>query len=259
LTQIKKIILPVVLLLSVMLQAQVPPRPQPQKLVNDRLDILTPHQEEELESKLVAFDKKTSTQITIYTTDDIDDGDAGDFAVKLGKEWGVGNKNFDNGVVVLVYRNKENTKRKIFIASGNGLEGVLPDYTCSEIVNNEIIPQLKNGNYYAALDNGTNAIIKATEGKYTAPAGYGSGKNISVFKIILIILMIILFLSFMSGKGGGTGGGYMSGRGYKNWNGPVWFPTSGGGGGWSGGGGGGGGFGGFGGGGFGGGGAGGDW
>lgn len=238
----------------------LPDRPVPPRLVNDKLRLLTADQQEALEQKLVEFDKRTSTQIAIYTTDNISGMDAGDYAVELGKKWGVGNQNFNNGVVFLVYRSPDNTKRKVFIASGIGLEGVLPDYTCSEIVNNEVIPYLKGGDFYHALSNGTDAIIRATEGKYTAPEGYGKGKPISIFKIMLIIFLIILFLSIIS-KGGG-GGTYMSRRGYRGFSGPtIWWTGGGGGGGWGGGGssGGGGGFGGFGGGGFGGGGAGGDW
>ncbi len=239
---------------------KIPARPSPPKLVNDKLRLLTDDQRQALEDKLVAFDKKSSTQITIVTTDDIAGMDAGEYATELGRQWGVGNKNFDNGVVFLVYRSPDNTKRKVFIASGYGLEGVLPDYTCSEIVNNEVIPALKGQDYYRAFENGTTAIINATQGKYTAPAGYGKGKGISMFKVILIIFLIILFLSIMS-KGGGGNGTYMSRRGHRGFSGPtIWWTGGGGGSGWGGGGSsGGGGFGGFGGGSFGGGGAGGDW
>ena len=238
-----------------------PPKANPPKLVNDYLHLLTPDQEQALEQKLVDFDKRTSTQITIVTTDDIAGMDAGDYAVELGKKWGVGNANFNNGVVFLVYRSKDNNTRKVFIASGIGLEGVLPDYTCSEIVNNEVIPYLKGGDFYRAFENGTTAIIKATEGKYAAPKGYGKGKiGSSLFKIIFIIILIIVFLA-MNSRGGG-GGSYMSRRGYRGFAGPTIWWGGGGSSGWGGGGssgGGGGGFGGFGGGGFGGGGAGGNW
>jgi uncharacterized protein len=231
---------------------------KPATLVNDKLGLLTSDQKMALEEKLVAFDKQTSTQVTILTTDNIDGKDAGDYAVEKGNEWGVGGKDFNNGVVFLVYRSPDNTKRKVFIASGKGLEGVLPDYTCSEIVNNEVIPYLKGGDFYRALDNGINAIVKATQGKYTAPKGYYSGKGgISIFKILVLIIIIIVVLSIIS-KGGG-GGSYMSRRGYRGYTGPTIWWTGGGGSGWSGGGSGGGGFGGFGGGSFGGGGAGGDW
>lgn len=241
----------------------IPDRPNPPKLVNDKLDLLTPDQQQALEQKLVNFNKTTSTQIAIVTTDDIAGMDAGDYAVELGNKWGVGGvKNFNNGVVFLVYRSKENTKRKVFIASGKGLEDVLPDYTCSEIVNNEVIPKLRGGDYYHAIDNGTTAIINATQGKYTAPAGYGKRKAPSLFRILLIIFIVVV-LGIIN-KGGGGKGTYMSRKGYRGYNGPSiwWLGAAGsgwGGGGSSGGGSSGGGFGGFGGGSFGGGGAGGDW
>jgi uncharacterized protein len=237
----------------------IPDRPNPPKLVNDKLGLLTTDQQQALEQKLVNFDKTTSTQIAIVTTDDIAGMDAGDYAVELGNKWGVGGvKTFNNGVVFLIYRSKDNAKRKVFIASGKGLEDVLPDYTCSEIVNNEVIPKLRGGDYYHAIDNGTTAIINATQGKYVAPKNYGKQKSPSLFTILLVIVIIVIILSSI-GKGGG--GSYMSRRGYRGYNGPtIWW--TGGGGGWGGGGSGssgGGGFGGFGGGSFGGGGAGGDW
>jgi uncharacterized protein len=260
---IKHIFFSVLVLLAVQAVGQnIPPRPNPQRLVNDGLSLLTPDQQAALEQKLVDFDKRSSTQIAIVTTDDILDMDAGDYAVELGKKWGVGNANFDNGVVFLVYRSKDNTKRKVFIATGSGLEDVLPDYTCSEIVNNEVIPNLKGADYYGALNNGIDAIIKATEGKYTAPKGYGSNGNKTgkIFKAIFFIILIIIILAVRGGGGGG--GSYMSRRGFAAWT--IGSMLGGGGssgGGWGGGGssGGGGGFGGFGGGGFGGGGAGGNW
>ena len=253
---IKIIFLPVLLLLFGQVVAQnIPARPNPPKLVNDQIHLLTPEQEATLEQKLVDFDKQTSTQIAIVTTDDISGMDAGDFAVELGKKWGVGNANFNNGIVFLVYKNKvAGAGNKVFIATGSGLEDVLPDYTCSEIVDNEVVPNLKGQDYYAALNNGTDAIIKATQGKYTAPKGYGSkGSGGKWFKIIMIIIIVIIFLS--AGSKGGGGGSYMSRRGFGIP--PIFF--GGGGSGGSSGGGGGGGFGGFGGGGFSGGGAGGNW
>lgn len=259
---IKHILFSLLLLLAIQSYGQnIPERPSPARLVNDNLHLLTADQEQVLEQKLVEFDKRTSTQIAIVTTDDIAGMDAGDYAVEVGKKWGVGNANFNNGVVFLIYRSKDQLKRKVFIATGTGLEGVLPDYTCSEIIDNEVRPYLKGADFYRALDNGTDAIIKATEGKYKAPEGYGKKGKISgsLVKTIIIIVLIIIFLSI--GSKGGGGGSYMSRRGYRGFTGPTIWWGGGGGSGWSGGGdsGGGGGFGGFGGGGFGGGGAGGDW
>jgi uncharacterized protein len=236
----------------------IPARPAPAKLVNDLTGkLLTSEQTAALEQKLVAYDDSTSNQIAVVIVDDLKGYSAADYSIALGRAWGVGNKNFDNGVVILISTGGGSGNRDAFIAVGYGLEGVIPDLTADAILSNELIPNFKSGNYYRGLDEATNAIFKAAEGRYKAPEGYRKkgGKGISSF---VIILLVIGLLMIFGGIGGGGGGGYVSRRGYTGWPGGGWI----GGGGWSGGGGGGGGgggFGGFGGGGFGGGGAGGKW
>lgn len=263
----KKLLVIIAVLFSVCAFAQVdryiPNPPNPPRLVNDFANLLTPEQEEALEQKLVAYDDSTSNQIAIVTVEDLHDYAAVDYAVALGRKWGVGGKQFNNGVIILVSTGGGTGNRDAFIATGYGLEGAIPDITANTILQTELIPGLRSGNYYRGFDEATDAIIKAAAGEYKAPEGYadrGRGKGgISIGKIILIIIIIIFVLGSFGG-GNNRGGGFMSRRGYRGFGGPVIFPGGfgGGGGGWSGGGGGGG-FGGFGGGGFGGGGAGGKW
>lgn len=239
---------------SAQVEKAIPPRPSPPKLVNDLTgNFLTPEQVTALERKLVAYDDSTSNQIAVVIVNDLKSYSAADYAIALGRAWGVGNKNFDNGIVVLISTGGAAGNRDAFIAVGYGLEGVIPDLTADAIVENELIPNFKAGNYYRGLDEATDGLIKAAEGKYKAPEGYrkrGKG-GMSPFLIFIIVMVLMIFLGGIGGGGGG--GGYVSRRGYTGWIG-----GGGGGGGWSGGGGGGG-FGGFGGGGFGGGGAGGKW
>lgn len=243
-----------------------PAKPNPARLVIDdkRLDILTPQQEEALEKKLVVYDDSTSNQILVVTTADIGDYDISDYAVALGRAWGVGNKDFNNGIVLVVLIDKERGQRKVWIATGYGLEGAIPDITAKQIIEYDILPNFKANDIYRGLDEGTSDLMRAAAGEYKPPAGYSQrrggkkGGNLIVAAIIFVVIMIIL--SNINRRGGG---GMMSRRGYRRWDNspPVWwFPSGGGGGGgggWSGGGGGG--FGGFGGGSFGGGGAGGSW
>jgi uncharacterized protein len=241
---------------------KLPPAPNPPRLVNDFDNLLTSEQREHLESKLVAYDDSTSIQIAIVIVNTLQDYDPYEYATKLGREWGVGNKKTNNGVVLLV--STEPGKRKVFIAPGYGLEGALPDATCKLIVEQEIIPQFKQQNYFRGLDEATDAIIAASRGEYKAPPEYsdrGKGKGGGGIPAFVFIIIFVVLIFFIGGRGGRGGGGMMSRRGYRNFNGPpiMWFPPIGGGGsgggGWSGGGG----FGGFGGGSFGGGGAGGSW
>ncbi len=223
----------------------------PGKLVNDYTNTLTPDQVAALESKLVAFDKESSTQIAVVLIPTLGGRGISNYNVELGRAWAVGNKKYNNGVVLLVAKDD----RKMDITVGYGLEGELTDLTCQQIIDQEIKPRFRGQDFYGGIKMGTDAIMKAVQGKYTAPPGYGKkGGGLSVFKIIFIIFIIIIILS-MFGRGN-NGGSFMSRRGYRGWTGPVFWDGGGGGVGGSSGGGG---FGGFGGGSFGGGGASGDW
>src|SRR5690242_20062473 len=153
----KKIAVLICLFVSFSVYAQVerfiPDRPQPPKLVNDLADLLTPYEESRLEAKLVAYDDSTSNQIAIVTVSDLHGYAAVEYAVALGRKWGVGNKQFNNGIVVLVSTGGEAGNRDAFIAPGYGLEGAIPDMTANAILENDLIEGLRSGNYYAAFDS----------------------------------------------------------------------------------------------------------
>ncbi len=227
---------------------KIPARPDPPKLVNDFTGTLTADQAQALETKLVAFDNSTSTQIAVVIVASTGDMDVADYNVELFRAWGVGGKEHNNGVVLLIAKDD----RKLNITTGYGLEGALPDITSKQIIDNNIVPQFKGNDYYRGIEEGTDAIMQAVKGEYTAPANYNSRrKGTSMGRIIGIIFMIILLLAFSGGKGGG--GSFMSRRGFAAWTIGNMLSSGGGGGG------GGGGFGGFGGGSSGGGGASGSW
>lgn len=244
-------------------------KPNPPQAVNDFAHLLEPFQKDALEQKLRAYNDSTSSAIVIITVNDLDGYDIAEVALKYLRTWGIGVQGKNNGVVVLIAKNE----RRARIETGYGMEGVLPDITAKHIIDDEMIPNFKNGDYYGGLDRAVDAIIKAAAGEYKAEpkakSSDGGGAGI-VFLIIFIIIMVI----FLSRKGGGGGGGqYMSRRGSRSFLDALpWFlmgnmmgrggGSSGGGyggGGFGGGGFGGGGFGGFGGGSGGGGGASGGW
>jgi uncharacterized protein len=256
-----------------LLAQDVPARPDPPRLVNDLAHVMTADQTAALERKLVDYDDSTSVQIAIVTVPDIGDYSIEDYALKLFRTWGIGNKKSNNGVLVLV----DMHSRKIYIQTGLGLEGAIPDVTAKSIIDNEMVPNFKGGgedNFYRGFNLAADALIKAAAGEYKAPEGYsqrgrrsrhGGSGNVIGF-LVFIFILIIVFISRNRGGGGGGGGVYrgsgilpfmigtMVGRGFRD-SGGGW----GGGGGWSGGDSGGGGFGGFGGGDTGGGGASGSW
>jgi uncharacterized protein len=239
--------------------------PNPPRLVNDFAHVMTADQIAQLESKLVAYDDSTSIQIAVVTVQTTGDTVIEDFALRILRDWKVGNKKTNNGLVILAAIQDH----KVYIATGYGMEGVLPDITSKEIVENEIVPNFKDQNYYHGFDLAADAIIKASHGEYVAPSGYdqrkhqGSGGG-NILGIIIFFVIIVVLISRGGGRGGG--GGMFSGSGILPFligNMLGGMGRGGGGGGFGGGGGGfgggGGGFGGFGGGSGGGGGAGGSW
>lgn len=252
-----------ILLLAVVINASaqdIPSRPVPPRLVNDYTNTLTRDQTQALENKLVEIDDSTSTQIAVVIIKTLNGADVAEYNLKLGREWGVGGKEFNNGIILLIAKDD----RKLNIAVGYGLEGSLPDITASHIIEDVIVPNFKGDDYYRGIDEGTDAIIQAVKGEYNvARKSKSSGGN--GFGILIFIIILLVVLSARGG--GGKGGQFMSRRGLS----PFLLGTllgnlgggrsSGGfgGGGFGGSGGGGGGFGGFGGGSFGGGGASGSW
>ncbi|HVI46278.1 MAG TPA: TPM domain-containing protein [Chitinophaga sp.] len=238
---------------------QIPPRPNPPTLVNDYAGILLRNEDEALEQKLVAYNDSTSTQIAIVILKSVGDYDPSQVALKILRDWGIGSKNKNNGILILV----SVEDRKIRIETGSGMEGVVPDAIANRIITEILAPAFREKQYYQGLDGAVDAIQKAAAGEYRADPRK-SEPGISPGAIFLIVLIMVIIISLISrGGGGGRGGGTTYNR-RGGWLWPVimsggWGSGGGsGGGGWSGGGGGGG-FGGFGGGSGGGGGASGSW
>jgi len=268
--RLKSIISIVLILLVAALPAAecIPEKPNPPRLVNDLANVIGDREEAQLERLLVNFNDTTSTQIAIVTVKDLCEYEASSFAFELGEKWGVGNKKFDNGVVILIKPKYDNSKGQAFIATGYGVEGVLPDAICKRIVEKEMIPAFKQNNYEKGIISAATVVMDITGGEYSAENYNKSKKNKKTRVFPFFILLIIAFFMFAGVMGrarrysrsNGLGFwtalwlmGSMSGRHRGHYN----DFTSGGGG--FGGFGGGSGFGGFGGGSFGGGGAGGSW
>lgn len=239
------------------LWAQDIPEPMsPKRLVNDYVGMLNATERETLEQKLRVYNDTTSSQITVVVVKTTGDYPAGDYAFELGRRWGVGQKDKDNGLVLLW----ATQDRKIFIATGRGLEGAIPDVIAKRIIREVITPEFKAEMYYRGLDRGTDEIIKYASGEYKAEPSSGDGDmplGVIIFLVIVFVIIIVIFSRSNRGGGGGMGnrggGGWIPYTTFSGWGSSSgnWGGGSSGGGGSS--------FGGFGGGDFGGGGAGGDY
>lgn len=194
-------------------------RPQTPMAVNDFGKMLAPFQRQALEEKLRNYNDSTSSAIVIITVPDLQGYDIAEVSLKYLRDWGIGVKGKNNGVLILVSK----ADRKARIETGYGMEGVLPDILCKQIIDQRMIPFFKNNDYYAGFDNTVDAIIQAAAGEYKAGPRSQQSDKPSIGTIIFLVVFLIIIISIFSGRGGG-GGSYMSRKGSKDFLGGLpWF------------------------------------
>ena len=183
--------------------------PNPPVLVTDLAGVLSPEQKQALENKLVAIDDSSSNQIAVVILPTLDGNPIEEYATKLFRTWGIGNKKTNNGILLLIAIQD----KKIRIEVGYGLEGAIPDITANSIIDNDIKPAFRQQAYYEGIDKATDDIAKAAVGEYKEKREKrtkGKGSNPLLFVLILFIIVAIL------GKKGGGGGSNIGGGGFSD-------------------------------------------
>lgn len=130
------------------------PTPSEKFFVNDYAEVLTAADADTIYSMGVALQEATSAQAVVVSVESLDGKAIEDYALEIGREWGVGDKDKNNGVVVLL----SETDREIYIAVGYGLEGALPDSKTGRIIDAYGIPYFSSDNFSAGLLNIYNAL-----------------------------------------------------------------------------------------------------
>jgi uncharacterized protein len=240
--------------------------PAPTRWFTDRAGVVAPTEGDLLNRKLSDFEQSSGAQFLIYVFPSLEGESLEDFTIRCVERWKVGQKKYDNGLVLLVFIEE----KKVRVEVGYGLEGTVTDAFSSRVIRESIAPAFQRAEYGRGLNAAADALMAKIRGGEEAvpplqrrdsgaPQG-ARGEDLGILPVIFILFMIFFVVVPMLSRGrrrGGCGGCIF----------PFIFPGGGitfGGGGFSGGGFGGGGFGGGGGfsgggGGFGGGGASGGW
>jgi uncharacterized protein len=182
--------------LGFLANAQKLPDPMsPPRLVNDFARVLSDNEQALLEDKLRKYNDSTSSELTIVTLKTIGNYDVTQFAFELGEKWGVGKKGKDNGIVILVAVDD----RKAAIVTGYGMEGVITDASTYQIRERYMNPNFRKGDFYAGLNEATDAIFKLASGELKAENLKGSGnyKEVNPLAIIVPFLLFIGFVAFI--------------------------------------------------------------
>jgi uncharacterized protein len=186
----------------------VPKKPEGNtRYINDYAKLISLDEENFLNQKLQKYWDSTSTDLVIVTLETLNGEEPFDVGLKIYNTWGIGTASKDNGILILIaHENDDPAKRKIWITTGKGAEGFLPDGAAGEIIRTKMAPAFKQKLYGKGVNDAIDEIILRSSGEYKNTEKGPKGK----FPIWLIIMIVILIISFMgrnSGPGSRTYGG----------------------------------------------------
>ena len=202
--------------------------PKPAQWFNDYAAVVPSDTVSQLNAKLQQFERDTSNQVVVAVWRDMQtDSSVQDYTFRIFQQWKLGQRDKNNGIGLFVFINA----RKMFIQVGYGLEGAVPDAIAKRIIEDEITPKFKTGDYGSGLSAGVDAILAASKNEYKGPGSinksghllddWGDGSWIFWLLVALFILKFFLQLRgghVISGRGSyrggwGSGGGWSSGGG----------------------------------------------
>jgi uncharacterized protein len=202
--------------------------------VVDGANILSADTRSDLTQKLAALEQKTSRQLVVVTIPSLQGYEISDYGYQLGRAWGLGQKGLNNGILLIVAP----TEHKVRIEVGYGLEPIVTDALSSVIIQTQVLPKFRSGDFNGGVEAGVNALIQqlsldtsdaekraaaAEQQAQAQPSGQGGGGGLIGFLILFFVflalsrvfggwgLLPLLFLG--GGRGGGFGGGGWSGGG----------------------------------------------
>jgi uncharacterized protein len=201
--------------------------PKPARYVEDAAGLLNAQTRDAINAKLDAFERETSSQVVVAIFPKVPDGYAmEDFTQRTAEAWGVGQKKNDNGAVFFIFPQDH----KMRIEVGYGLEGAIPDATAKTIMDREVTPAFRSGDFAGGVTHGVDAILAAARGEYkgtgktNADSGNDDAEWVGLFPLSIIFLGAFFLLRIWA-RSGTT----YSGKGRKrrsSWS--LWPPASGG-------------------------------
>jgi uncharacterized protein len=217
-------------------------RPEPARVVNDYCYLLSKSETTYLEQELVSYQQRTGNAIVIITLPSLTDQRSGveysveELALLYFNKWGIGDKIKNNGVLLLVSQHP----RRVRITTGRGIQDILTDASCQQIINDQLVPRFKSGLFFLGIKEAVEAMETTLDMPHTTPEQVAATTPVTqeltpikretkpgfffmlfsfafVFGIFALLFLLVRKLFRMIKNGGMTGGGgsYYSGRGYR--------------------------------------------
>ena len=189
--------------------------------VNDYANVIRNSDEREIEEYLSGLENSTGIQIAVLTVPSLEGEDIASFAIRVADKWNLGDKEKDNGAILIVAMQEHDVRIEV----GDGLEGSLTDAKCGLILRNVVVPEFKNGNYSAGIKKGVMNMGGIASGDESAVSrsvrneeSGGSGSD-----VVAAFICVIWLFFFMCAISAGTRRGRRRGRYYHNGNTFAWI------------------------------------
>jgi uncharacterized protein len=234
---VKKAVLALLIAAAIPLAAlEVPPPPN--RWVTDAAGILGATEADLLNRRLSDFEQQSGAQFIVYIFPSLEAESLEDFTIRAVERWKVGQKKYDNGLVLFVFVQE----RKVRIEVGYGLEGTVTDAFSSRVIREIIAPRFQQGDYYGGLNAAVDAIterirageaaVPPMERRGAGPEGRQDVHPLVIFVIVVVVFLVVLPMLARGGGGcggclipflfsgggitfgGGGGGGFSSGGGF---------------------------------------------
>lgn len=204
----------------------------PDRWVTDEAGFLSGGTRADLDARLESFERSTGRQVLVYIGRTTGNAPIEDWAARVFKDWRVGRRGLDDGLVLFIMAED----RRVRIEVGYGLEGQVPDIVAGRIINDVLIPGIRQGDNDRAVNDAVSGLLDAIAGPQGRPAEEGGegaaakplSKANKIFIILAVIGFLILFITNPSfalwllftilsgGRGGGGGGGGFRGGGGRS-------------------------------------------
>lgn len=204
----------------------IPPQPQGLHIyVNDYANLLSPQDKAVLQERLQALDEAGIAQVSVLILPNTDQ-ELSDFAFQIMNQWGIQHYKKKDGLLILVNAHRvthQLSGNRIFVATGAGLEPVLPDALVGRVLDENALPAFQQGQFSYGITQTALTLTKILAGDQELRSKYAHSsqdEDINWFAVIMLVIFILIFFNRRGGRSGGGGfygggGGYYGGGGFS--------------------------------------------
>ena len=190
----------IALMAVIVATAQIPPRPKTaDDLVYDYAHVIDTTDYKVIRDSLRNLYMYNKTQVVVLTVESLDGMEIEDFCQQVFQEWGIGDKETNNGVLIVIKPKTEASRGQVRIHTGYGAEGALPDLLCKKIETDSMIPAFKENNYGLAVRKAVSLIVPSMKGEYPSDIATflkekeaEKERNSLIAVIVYVILYVLL-------------------------------------------------------------------